>query len=326
MLTSTALHSTASASASASGAGAAGLSGQIAYTYSPRDLDRPAEVGDSRIVATPAAGGKESTIAAKDGYLLVGAEYSPDGTKIAWVAGAYGDEGDGDGVYVALRDGSGAKLIAKTSWTDSLTWTPDGRSIVFVDVSEGIFTVPADGSGAAKQVLASPADGSFYREPTVSPDGALIVFEHIKESSNVGVPHTVRDELWKVRADGTGVSQFLPRKGGPLTAQEPEISPDGQHVVFDGRVKKGDRASVFIAPIDGSSFRKVWTAPRSAWIGGPTWSPDGTHVALASGYSLARGSKMLILDPASSRVSTLRSVKTGELSSPSWAPPTNDAP
>jgi WD40 repeat protein len=103
--------------------------------------------------------------------------FSPDGAKIAFVAGG-GDSGHR--VWVMDADGSDAHQILANETTmsighvDGLAWSPAGdRLAISLDWQGGIYTFATDGSGftRAPSEAQDPLHGGWYW----SPDGSQLV-------------------------------------------------------------------------------------------------------------------------------------------------------
>ncbi len=124
-----------------------------------------------------------------------GADYSPDGTRLAFSSNRLGAR------EIWVSDATGENAIAVTRFggpvTGSPKWSPDGRQIVFDARPEGnseIFVAPAAG-GAVRQLTKDPADDG---RPVWSHDGRLIYFTSTRSGSS---------EIWRMAADGSGPSK-----------------------------------------------------------------------------------------------------------------------
>jgi dipeptidyl aminopeptidase/acylaminoacyl peptidase len=149
--------------------------------------------------------------------------YSPDGTQIVF-EGVQGEHGaclphappsggtftcppgtdrigelDGS-IFVVNADGTGLHRIASdVGFSDSPSWSPDGRWILFSN-GTGVYVVHPDGAGLRQITLEVPRlRFAFY--PSWSPDGTRFVF--------VGVTRTEPgSNLFTALRDGTEVEQI----------------------------------------------------------------------------------------------------------------------
>ena len=111
-------------------------------------------------------------------------------------------EGDGNlEVFVMQVDGSNLRQLTDSPerdyWPD---WFPNGKQIAFTSLRSGvpnIYVMNADGSG--QHALTDDTEfGNF--EPDVSPNGKEVVFMRAAQFE----PPTI----WKINADGTGLTQL----------------------------------------------------------------------------------------------------------------------
>jgi Tol biopolymer transport system component len=98
---------------------------------------------------------------------------SPDGARLAFLRGTLGE------LAIASADGSGAMSLAPADTTDSLSWSPDGRTIAFRGSHGTPYTIRVDGSGLTPIPLDEPSAHSY----AFSPDGTAFTF-----SSGTGYP------------------------------------------------------------------------------------------------------------------------------------------
>ena len=199
-------------------------------------------------------------------------QWSPDGTKIAWVSARDGNLE----IYVMNADGTGQARLTTNAVSDyGPTWSPDGSKIAFSREdpamnTTSIWAMNADGTGPA--VLA-PADSgnSNYVDPDWAPDGSKIVFVVSLNRDN----HT--GPLMSVQSNGCCLANFLNQ-----SAFIPDWSPDATKVAFHHR---DDRYSenIWAVDADGTNLRPVTndfytkTDP-----GGPSWSPHGIEIAYSA--------------------------------------------
>ncbi|MFD0205633.1 MULTISPECIES: amidohydrolase family protein [Saccharothrix] len=137
--------------------------------------------------------------------------------------------------------------------------SPDGRQVAFRALN-AIHVVPIKG-GKPRKVT----DGAFFdSDPDFAPDGRSIVYS----SDRHGVP------ALRLRDLVTGDDSAL---GGAFSGAQtsPRFSPDGRQVAFvdqDG--------AVWVLDVAGGTSKQV--TPTLFSPGRPTWSPDGTVLALAA--------------------------------------------
>lgn len=246
-------------------------------------------------------------------------EYSPDGKQIAWLSMRVGAKRDhkADGIYVAAADGSGARQVVTTSWTNDFGWSADSKSIVYSEVTSGVYTVPADGSAKPKDIYGTPESGGTFNGFTSSPDGTTWLFAHEEWSSNMGTPRLLKHELWRMNADGSGAAPLFPKDRAPRWSGEPDLSPDGRTLVFWSEVS--GRPTVVVAPFGTTDFSTIYRAPKHGWVDGPTWSPDGKAIVVTVGSTDFRGpTKVLTIDPVTKAITVVAKRANGALTQPTW--------
>ena len=166
--------------------------------------------------------------------------WSPDGTKIAGVS----DQSGSDEILVG--DAQGANRVPITQLkgprVGSLSWSPDGKTLVFdasSDHGREVFTVPAAPGNKPARVLLNASNASF------SHDGKWIYFQS-------------RGQIWKATVAGGNPQALAPQNG----AGQPIESADGKYVYF--RSRRG----IWRIPTAGGDEEEAFVPEHDMW--GPT--------------------------------------------------------
>jgi dipeptidyl aminopeptidase/acylaminoacyl peptidase len=196
---------------------------------------------------------------------------APKGGAVAWILNEHGARN------VWLADAPAYSGRRLTNYHDDdgqeiaqLTWTSDGRSLVFVrggdfenhrdnpnpaslprGVEQAIWIAPL---GSAPRKITEGSD------PAVSPAGDRLVF--LRE-----------DEIWSVGLDDNAKpSQFIHAKG---EASQLRWSPDGSKLVFTST--RADHSLIAVYNLAAQSI--TYLDPSVDRDSQPVWSPDGKQIA-----------------------------------------------
>jgi RNA polymerase sigma factor (sigma-70 family) len=141
----------------------------------------------------------------------------------------------------------------------------DEGQVVFVR-DDGIWIMDADGENQ-RQITFSEED----RVPTWSPDGKRIAFSrHADDKTNIYI----------INADGSDIRQLT-------EGFQPAWSPNGKQIAFYRSVweEKADKwellkTDVYVIGVDGANLKKLTDDDGPPFFQSPSWSPDGTKIAL----------------------------------------------
>jgi dipeptidyl aminopeptidase/acylaminoacyl peptidase len=197
---------------------------------------------------------------------------APKGGAVAWVLNQHGARN----IWVADAPAYSGRQLTNYHDDDGqeiaqITWTPDGRSIIFV--RGGDFETHHDDpnpaslpQGVEQAIWIAPLTGGVPRkiaegnEPAISPKGDRLVFLR-------------KDEVWSSGLeDGAKPAQLIHAKG---KAGELHWSPDGSKLAFVST--RSDHS--FVAVYDVSAQSLIYLDPSVDRDSEPVWSPDSKQLA-----------------------------------------------
>ena len=277
--------------------------------WSPQG-DNIAFISDRRdgyeIYLMNADGSNQRPLRAADPVRAFDAEWSPDGTRLA-----YSDGGD---IYVVeVTSGGGGDSTAPPlnvsagrldgSNDIEVSWSPDGGRLVIRNDNTNcptggctnLFTVNSDGSGRAALVTAA----GFDTHPRWSPDGNFIAY----------VANRGESALYVIDSEGLGSEQMLSPVG---SLGAPAWSPDGLRLAFtsvSGRLGVVNR--------DGTGLATL--TDMADTCSDPFWSPDGQKVAFQNGGDV----HVVNVDGSNRRPANYTKTKRAAEAASSWQKMTN---
>ena len=231
-------------------------------------------------------------------------DWSPDGSKIAFVSGRDDTYGE---IYVMNADGSGLNRLTNNAVLDfSPAWSPDGSKIAFVHddgcCNAEIYVMNANGTGPVN-LTNNPA---FDANPSWSPDGSKIAFRSTRDRN---------DDLYIMNADGTGlvrVTNDLP--DGPFDAQ-PSWSPDGSRLAFAS--ERGGNSSIYTINVNGTGLVRLTTPLGGEGDMLPDWSSTGRIVFQRDGDPNSGAFQIYVMNPDGTGLVRLTNNLAND-SDPSW--------
>jgi Tol biopolymer transport system component len=220
------------------------------------------------IVLISVESGRESTLTSPPGPYLASPAFSPDGKRLAFAQGLGYLAHD---VYVApVAGGEPRRLTFDDRIVGGLTWTADGREIVFSSNRGGLYTLwSVSASGGAPEPLSAVGEDAF--QPSTSRQGSRLAYLRRRRNTNV----------WRTVGPGWTGPKGPPTKLISSTREQmdQDISPDGRRIAF--RSNRSGSFEIWICDSDGSNPIQLTSlgAPNS---GTPRFSPDGRRIAFDS--------------------------------------------
>jgi Tol biopolymer transport system component len=267
----------------------------------------PVQGGEPRLLLTP-----------PPGRWYTDPALAPNGRSLAFAS--CGGAADEEVCYVSVvgltadfsPHGSIRQLSPATAETLGLTWTADGRSLLFsAGGSWGeafLWRVDAAAGGEPKR-LEVASQGAW--SPAVSRIGNRLAFSRFMSDADVwrlqagGKPEpllvsSMLDQnaqfspdgrriafesgrgldgigIWLANADGSGLVQLT--KGPEKHHASPSWSPDGQWIAFNARAEDG-RSNIKVVESSGGQTRQLTSGPFDNSV--PSWSRDGKRIYFTS--------------------------------------------
>lgn len=196
----------------------------------------------------------------------IGAMWSPDGKKIAFVSRANGNSD----IYVVDADGSNLqRLTDHPAYDGGALWSPDGSKLVFTSGRSGsskLYIINVDGSGLKR--LTSNEAQEDEANHAWSPDGKQLAYVNITKNREVS--------LWLINSDGSALEQLTKPANG--NAAQPAWSPSSRELAYVESRKS--RSNLRVMNLASKTVLKLTDDDfRSSK---PTWTPDGSHVVFES--------------------------------------------
>ncbi len=206
-----------------------------------------------------------------------GVEWSPDGTKIAFVR-SNASGGAPFNIFVMNADGSGLVQLTNDdiSGPFNISWSPDSSKIAFVAADTSIpsyiiNTINADGTGRTA-ITSTTVD--------VCPQwtaGNKILFASFRDGNT---------EIYSMNPDGSSQTNLTSNAGSDgliLSFCAFSVSPDGSKVAFSSdRDAPGNTYELYSMNVDGSNQTRLTTSNATANNAFPKWSNDGLKIAYGS--------------------------------------------
>jgi TolB protein len=162
-----------------------------------------------------------------------------------------------------------AQDAPKQLFHQALSWSPDGREIVFAGMHD---YVAATDAYASDLYVVKVRNGKVRRltdtdyeagAPAWTRAGRIVFAGEARDHQASG--------LYSISTDGGTATQLTPPAGRDTA---PAVSPDGRRVAFMSK-RDGGKYQLYVMNLDGSGVRRLVDDPTRDYCN-PEWSPDGT--------------------------------------------------
>ena len=249
-----------------------------------------------------------------------GPVWSPNGRRIVFERNLTYWGADRYRLAAVPAAGGLSRQLTKGPYDAMPTLSPNGHRIAFVRLTGAtlsLYTIDRQGRHAAR-LLSDGLDIS----PAWSPDGKTIAFSRLADPSLPIEEAT----LYLADADGSQLRALGPE---PVRGVSPAWSPDGRRIAFvsfadhngpacpvDGCPPSGE---IYVVGADGTGLTRLTTSEADDEH--PTWSPNGSRIAFASGFLLAgQGHPPWLMTIPSTGGSATRIGRFSGVLDPAWSP------
>jgi len=287
--------------------------------FSAVDVNLEANTKTSHLWIVPTAGGDAKRLTPTSGSGEDRIRFSPDGKRVIFES----DRGGGTQIWVQDFDTASGSLTGEPKKVTTIsteasggTWSPDGKSVLFVssvfpDCKDDACNKQHDDEQAKSKVKARTYDRLMFRHWSHYWDGK-------------------RSHLFIVSIDG-GVGRDLTPGAYDVPPfslggqDQYAFSPDGKEVAYtcntDEAEANSTNSDVFVVPSGGGTAKRITTNPGSD--GTPIYSPDGKYIAyrsqLRGGYESDRF-RLMLYERATGKITDLTPNFDRWVDSIAWSP------
>ena len=287
--------------------------------FSAVDVNLEANSKTPHLWIVPIAGGDAQRLTPETGSGEDRIRFSPDGKRVLFESAKDGSSQ----IYVQDFDTATGKLTGEPKKATSIsteasggTWSPDGKSILFVssvypDCNDDACNKQKDDEKAKSKVKAKIFTQLMFRHWTSYFDGK---YSHLFLVSSEG----------GVARDLTPGAHDVPpfSLGGQ---DQYAFSPDGKEIAYTSNIDEVQATStnsdIFIVPVAGGTPKRVTTNPGSDST--PLYSPDGKYIAyrsqLRGGYESDRF-RLMLYERATGKITDVTPNFDRWVDSMSWSP------
>jgi Tol biopolymer transport system component len=211
---------------------------------------------------------------------------SPDRTKILFYRVPAGTPENNKyqeaSLWMMNADGSGATVLrakAADGWSIQAhaEWSPSGNEIVMCAGISGVLQIVITSpSGNVKLQVTNTGAGTWNCDPSWSPDGSTIVFNHYDSG---GAEQDL--DIYTIPATGGSTTRLTNQGGSPLADYDPYYSPDGTTIAWLQNVDPTgwSGAGVWaIKKMDANGSNQGDVIKDEQINSKPAWSLDGTTI------------------------------------------------
>jgi Tol biopolymer transport system component/DNA-binding winged helix-turn-helix (wHTH) protein len=203
--------------------------------------------------------------------------FSPDSQSVAFVRIKSAESADIH--IVPITGGEPRRLTFDNTQLAGLTWSADGRQIIYSSTRAGGARQDNNDYRTAftSRLWRIPASGGVTER--ISVDSLHIFFPNVSRRGNrLTYVQTPPDDwnIYRVEISGTTVSKNPPTRLIASTRQDgaPQFSPDGRRITFHS--DRSGPLEIWMCDSDGANLLQVTSLNKRS--GSPRWSPNGQQI------------------------------------------------
>ena len=205
--------------------------------------------------------------------------FSPDGSKIVFQAGDYGNSSE---IYSMNTDGSNlTQLTSNNVYDGSPCFSPDGQKIVFSAWDDQtypeIFTMNVDGTNRVQ--ITNLGGANWQSTPKYNPAGTKIYFQ---------AGYNADDHIVMMDLDGSNWVDITPA-GNDFGYMEANMSfsPDGSKIIFFTSEYHGygNGADLIITNADGSDWNRITNSAAGEFYYQASFHPSNSKLYISHFFS-----------------------------------------
>jgi Tol biopolymer transport system component len=208
-------------------------------------------------------------------------------------------------IYVLdLAGGEPRRLTFEAKHIEALTWTTDGRKLIFSSNRDGpqrLWSISS--SGGTPEALAVSETGASV--PSISRTGNRLAFVKKVSDSN----------MYSINLRGPTEEVRGPFASSTKWEWLPSFSPDGRRIAFSS--DRSGASEIWLCNNDGSSLIQLTTTASDS--GKPSWSPNGQLIAFDSKESRSLTRHVYVMSAEGGPRRRLTLLENYDDSAPSWS-------
>jgi Tol biopolymer transport system component len=240
---------------------------------------------------------------------------SPDGKTLAF---ARFPQDNSPNVHVMpLAGGQPRRITSDKTWQWGLTWTPDGREVVYSSERTGaprLWRISPNSWSKSPSPVEGAGENARFPSFSHPGAGALVRLAYQRFVQNISLRHA------EIIGAGTpqhalgSSSLFAPTT---MMDAEAQFSPDGKKIAFSST--RSGAWEIWVCDSNGSNLLRL-TSMGGPPVGGPRWSPDGRRITFFGTTGSKGEFQIYVVDAAGGSPRRLSRDDGHKDFRPSWSP------